>query len=73
MVKSGMASAGDLTRGLPPLSIGNALAISAWNRSAPEFRPAEILLNLHRDHVDDLELMLERIDIIRHERRSARQ
>ena len=69
MVKNGLAFEGALTSKLEPRTIGNAAAIAAWNRAAPDFRLHEILLHLQREAIDDLDLMLYRIDVIRTERR----
>ena len=65
MVKAGLASPGAMTAALPPLSIGNSLAIAAWNRCGGEIRFPDVLYALARDEVDDIDLMLERLDTLR--------
>lgn len=64
MVKSGIATPGALTANLDPLTIGNALAIAAWNRLGGEIRYPDVIYALARDDVDDLDLMLERLDAL---------
>lgn len=65
MVRAGMATPGALTAHLPPLSVGSALAIAAWNRCKPDFRLPDLLLALCLDEVDDWDLMINRLDTIR--------
>lgn len=72
MVKGGLAHPGALTANLPPLSVGSALAIAAWNRAAPDFRLPDYLLALACDEIDDWDLMLMRLDVLRAETHPSR-
>lgn len=65
MVKAGLATPGALTALLPPLTVGNALAIAAWNRCGGELQYPGVLYALAQDDIDDLGLMLARLETLR--------
>jgi hypothetical protein len=65
MVKAGLATVGAMTATLPPLSVGNTLAITAWNRCNGEMKFPDVLYALARDEIDDLDLMLMRLETLR--------
>ena len=72
MVRAGLASPGAMTAHLPPLSIGNVLAVAAWNRCGAELAFPAVLYALAQDEIDDLELMLARLETLRDVMKEAR-
>lgn len=70
MVKNGHCEPGALTKFLPPLSAGNALAIRLWNNLGGELRWPDLHYELEFAHVEDVGLMLDRLRVIQEAMRS---